>query len=336
MSSPIRTLGLTALLALAAFLFLRQGAEETDVATPAAVAERVDPSIDTNRVTAAPSATTAPNTGDLIAALAGDEALPAAPPPPLPPSPEPLPPWDAKLVDVLPALRARADAGDAIAACHLGLALSACSYHTDLGPSAAEIRNLNPDDEDAIRMFGYRTMELVRPGREATCAGLGRTDFRERFRYLLQAADQGVDAAAVAFVDGLAFSSVEDAVRHPELLEQYRDRAPLLVQQLLARGNARMVILMAFAADGMRSSLLPQLLDLDERSRATFLLLGALVRNKPALVSQLDWFPPDIAEAGRQQAMLIHARYFSGVRFDEADAQRWRDLFRVEACAESP
>ncbi len=157
-----------------------------------------------------------------------------------------------------------------------------------------------------------------------------------RFEYLLRAAERGNDAAALAFVDGAAFTTAEHWVRHPELLEQYQARAPQLVQQLLARGNAQMAILMAFAADGLRASLLPQLLDLDERSRATFLHLGALVRNRPVHIAQLDWFSPEVAEAGRQQATRIHARYFSGVVYEEAQAQRVRDPFRVEACAESP
>ncbi len=181
MSSPIRTLGLTALLALAALLFLRQGAEETDGATPAVVADPVDPSADSDRISAAPSPSATPRTGDLIAALAGDEAQPAPPPPPLPPSPEPLPPWDAKLVDVLPALRARADAGDSIAACHIGLALSACALRADSSPSPAELRNLDPSDEDSLRLLAFRDMDYARPGREATCEGVDRGDLQLAF-----------------------------------------------------------------------------------------------------------------------------------------------------------
>jgi len=125
-----------------------------------------------------------------------------------PPTLAPLPTWDVKLVDVLPEQRVRADAGDVPAACHLGLALSACASLHVSKPSPAELRNLPPDDEATIKRCAHAGMDFLRPGREATCDRLSDADLDSRFRYLQQAADAGNEAAMLAYIEGHAFSTI--------------------------------------------------------------------------------------------------------------------------------
>ena len=328
-------LGLIAVVAMVTLLYLRSGPGATGSASPVPVPVPVASTPQAPRANAAPVRLAGDAQGDdLVASLISATPPPLPAPSQLPVTPDPLPPWDAQLVDVLPALRARADAGDAVAACHIGLALSACALQGNFGISPAQLRNLDPADEETLNRLAFQGEDLLRPGRERSCAGLGQNTFALRFKYLLRAAEQGNDAAALAFVDGMAFSTVEGWVRHPDLLEVYRARAPELVRQLVARGNQRMAILLWMNAHGWNYSLLPQVLDLDEGARATFFHLGGLVRHKPSADPGFG-FSASVSEAGRQRAAQIYARYFSGKPYTEAESVGLRDPLRVEACAES-
>lgn len=334
MSSRSRALRLTALLALAALLFLRQGAEQTDVAALAVNADRVDSSTDTDRDSASPSPTTAPSTGDLIAALAGDEAVTAPPPPPLPPSPEPLPPWDAKLVDVLPALKARADAGDHVAACHIGLALSACAMSLSYAPSKAELRQLDPSDKEAIDRLAWRSQDFRRPGRDATCVGLDPLAMEERFAYLQQAADAGNGAAMLAYAEGVPLQFFEAMFRHPEWLEAHRQRTPRYVAELIRRGDRFMAFLLSMGNDGMQMSLLGKALEMDELTAATFWYLGRDVLDQP----KQAWHgpTPSIERAARERAHALYTRYFEQRPFRSGEFNGRADMVNVEHCRVNP
>ncbi|HWT16550.1 MAG TPA: hypothetical protein VN581_12255, partial [Patescibacteria group bacterium] len=203
------------MLVVATALFWRgradDGAAQTDAPVAASAMNVEAPDLQ------AVEARSAAGTPDLLAALAIDAAQPM-PPLPRPTVTEPLPPWDAKLVDVLPALKARADAGDHVAACHIGLALSACALHLSTRPSKAQIRNTPPDDKDAFDFLAMRSTDFSRPGREATCDGLSADDLVIRFAYLQSAADAGNVAALRLYLSSNMFATMDHVVRHPEWL----------------------------------------------------------------------------------------------------------------------
>lgn len=288
---------------------------------------------------AAPETATAPaavdaaaKTSALLEQLANG-AAPAMTIPPLAMALAPLPPWDAKLVDVLPELRARADAGDVQAACHLGLALSACAIVATWQPSPAELRTLDPNDQDALNSAAFRSSDMHRAGREATCVGLGPADLSLRFDYLQRAADAGNAAAMIAYAEGVPVMSLESMVRQADWLEDYRLRAPRYVANLLRRGNRDIARLLYLNADGMRTSLMAQVLALDELSSATFWHLGRIILGQPE--TALESLSADADSAARSRARAIYSQYYDPRPYSPTDFVDRHDLMRIEHCGET-
>jgi hypothetical protein len=320
-------------LALAAAWWWRMHGDEARSHEPApkimlasAAPDASNPAGDTAAATAAP---------DLLKALS--DPPPHSPPPPPPVFPEPLPPWDAKLVDVLPALKTRADAGDHVAACHIGLALSACAMSLSYAPSKAEIRQVDPKDTKQLTFLARRSMDGQRPGREQTCVGLQNTTLTERFRYLQQAADAGNGEAMRAFVDGVPFEESGALVRHAEWLRTYRERTPRYVQQLLARADPEMIRLLGSQADGMRAGLMAQTLELSEHEAAVYFRLRALLYGHPETAIPANWASPENIMAAEREAQILFADRFGG-RTIAPQQQRFRrtDPFEVESCRMPP
>ena len=274
-------------------------------------------------------ATTAP---DLLKALS--DPPPSSPPPPPPVLAEPLPPWDAKLVNVLPALKARADAGDHVAACHIGLALSACAMSLSFAPSKAELRQLDPNDDEAVEQLAWRSQDFFKPGRDATCVGLDPSAMEERFAYLQQAADAGNGAAMLAYAEGIPFQFFEAMYRHPEWLEAHRQRAPRYVAELIRRGDRFMAFLLSMHNDGMQISPLGKALQMDELTAATFWYLGRDILSQP----KEAWHgpTPSIERRARERAHALYTRYFEPRPFRSGEFNGRADMMNVEHCGARP
>lgn len=245
----------------------------------------------------------------------------------------PLPAWDAKLVDVLPELRARADAGDVQAACHLSLALSACANVAAWQPSPAELRTLDPNDQNALNSAAFRSNDMHRAGREATCVGLDPEQLSLRFDYLQRAADAGNAAAMIAYAEGVPVFSLESMVRHADWLEDYRLRAPRYVADLLRRGDRHVAFLLYLNADGMRTSLMAQALALDELSSATFWHLGRIILSQPD--NALESLSAEADSTARHRARAIYGQYFDSRPHVSGEFVERQDLMRVENCTEA-
>lgn len=269
-------------------------------------------------------------------ALLATRTAPTAPPPSAPPPAfaEPLPPWDATLAEVLPTLKTRADAGDHTAACHIGLALSACALWLDSQPSAAAIRQMRPNDEDTIERMARLSVDTYRPGRENTCKNLPAQALEQRFAYLQQAANAGNAAALLAFAEGVPLLSMETAVRHPEWVEAHRRLTPGYLATLIRRGDRYAAFLVSMAGDGLQASLLGKALQMDEMTAATFWYLGREVRGQPSG----PWHgpSPSIGRRAQERARLIHRRYFDQRPFESGEFQDRHDLMKVERCSETP
>jgi hypothetical protein len=266
-------------------------------------------------------------TRDLLAALVQDAALP-------PPTVEvvaALPRWDAPLLEVLPALRQRADAGDSTAACHLALALSACARVIARRPSPARLRTLDPADRDAVDDIARADLDDLRHGREQTCVGLGDAELDLRFDYLHAAAEAGSAAAMLAYVEGIAFETPEAQVRHADRIRLYRIDAPRYVERLLRRGDRRAAYLLARSADGFQVSMLSQVLLADARSAATLHQLGQLILGEP-FTHGGPTFTPDEERDGAARARAIHARHFEQRDDRPGEFEQAGDLLRVEYC----
>jgi hypothetical protein len=323
-------LGLALLAALAALLY-RRNAESL-------AAEAAVPDARTRSAAAMnerePSGSSVPQLHPRSLADLLEDGHAADPPPtPLAQSSELLPAWDARLVEVLPALRARADAGDVVASCHLGLALSACALHFAAEPSPALLRQIDPSDDEALTKLAWRSSDLRRPGRERACVGLSKAELDLRVPYLERAADAGHAAAMLAYADGAHLQMMEDWVRHPEQLERYGERAPRFIARLIRRGDRSTAFLLAFGNSGLRSSPLAQALKLDESTAAMFWHLNRLVMARPE-----DGFrvhPEAIDAPARAKAQALHLRYFDQRPMPTEELRRRLDLWRVENCVEA-
>ena len=330
-----RRLILLALALVAATIALRHSRNRADDSDTGATTQPAPLAIRT-----APASVQEPQTGaatassnSLLAALVAPSP-PSPPPPPPPAFPEPLPSWDAKLVDVLPALKARADAGDHTAACHIGLALSACALWVVGQPSAAAIRQMRLNDEDTIERMARLSVDTFRPGRENTCKDLPAQALEQRFAYLQQAADAGNGAAMLAYAEGIPLAAMETAVRHPEWVEAHRRLAPRYLTELIRRGDRYAAFLVSMASDGMQLSFLGKALQMDEMTAATFWYLGREVRGQPGD----PWYgpSPSISQTAQERARAIHRRYFEQRPFQSGEFQDRHDLMNVERCGATP
>ncbi|MBK6726628.1 MAG: hypothetical protein IPG63_05105 [Xanthomonadales bacterium] len=320
-------------LAVGVGLFWGTRAGDTD-APPAAAFDVSGAKVEAAASTpAAPDAIAAdPNTKlDLLAALADASQ---APPPPPPTFTEPLPRWDAKLVDVLPALKARADAGDHVAACHIGLALSACAWSISLQPSPAEIRQTRSEDDATIERMARLATDTFRPGREKTCADLPASELELRFQYAQQAADAGVGAAMLAYAEGVPLLSIDAILRHPEWLEAHRQRAPRYIAELIRRGDRFAAFLLSMGSDGMQMSLLGKALQMDEVTAATFWYLRQEFMGQP--MSPWHGPTPSIERIARERAHALYERYFEPRPFRSGEFKDRFDMMNVERCGLTP
>lgn len=327
------TLALCAL-AVAAALFWRGLADdggaqdESPVAVPATKVEAAEtvasvPDGNAHGTSAKP---------DLLAVLADTTQAP----PPLPPPTftEPLPPWDAKLVDVLPALKARADAGDHVAACHIGLALSACALYRSHRPSPAEVRQADPDDAEAVDRIARLSGDVTRPAREQTCDGLNDDALDQSFGYLQQSADAGNATAMLAYAEGMPMQNFRVALRHPEWLEAHRERTPRYVAELVRRGDRFAAFLLSMGNDGMQMSFMGRALQMDEMTAATFWYLGREILGQPK--SPWHGATPGIEREARERARSLHDRYFDSRPFRSGEFNHRADFLKVESCATLP
>ena len=242
----------------------------------------------------------------------------------------PLPSWDAKLVDVLPELRARADAGDHVAACHIGLALSACAAWLAHRPSPAQLRQIQPDDDEAIERLAWISADMRRPGREKTCDDLPDVALDDRFAYLQQAADAGNGAAMLAYAEGIPMQSIDAIYRHPEWLEAHRQRTPRYVAELIRRGDRFAAFLLSMNGDGMQMSLLSRALNMDQATTATFWYLGREVMSRPS--DERTGSTPELKQAAQARARAIHRRYFDQRPFQSGEFKDRFDMANVERC----
>jgi hypothetical protein len=187
----------------------------------------------------------APTMAD-AAAQAVDGTTPRAPgatPAPLPASRStaaPLPPLDAPLRDVLPALEQRAREGDSAAAGRLALDIELCRQRPQLGhaipffeDAAARAEATSDDDVDFIARI-----EAIHRRAEQVCAGLDAAWIEDRgWRYMLQAAQRDARLAA-----RYATSPPLDAGRfleQPEAWQAYAAHAAHLLRWAGEQGDPR-------------------------------------------------------------------------------------------------
>lgn len=194
----------------------------------------------------------------------------------------------------------------------------------------AQLRQIQPDDDEAIERLAWISGDMRRPGREKTCEGLSDVALEERFAYLQQAADAGNGAAMLAYAEGIPMQSIDAIYRHPDWLEAHRQRTLRYVAELIRRGDRFAAVLLFMNGDGMQISLLAQALNMDQATTATFWYLGREVMSRPSD----DWTgsTPELKQAAQARARAIHRRYFDQRPFQSGEFKDRFDMANVERC----
>jgi hypothetical protein len=230
---------------------------------------------------------------------------------------------ESRLADIAPVLQARADAGDASAACRLGVDLLRCrqlaNYRDDFAEDmrrqerrAEEKGRL--EDANSAAMMLLRYTELRR-----TCDGVDTALVERGGHYLRQAALAGEPDAVLRYAAGDTFGNGRDYrfIATPEF-DQWRREAPQLLRQSLAAGDPGAVLLM-LQSHATNAGLLASLLPPDPLEAQTSRALARRVfgeQLRPEALQLPQTSDPELVEAAEARAAELHARHFGGTRHD--------------------
>jgi hypothetical protein len=248
-------------------------------------------------------------------------ANPAATPPPAQPTRRRA--SESRLADIAPVLQARADAGDAQAACRLGADLLRCRQLANFRHDFAEQWARQEREAEANGKLNYAdsiaVMLLRHAELERTCDGVDPALLARGGHYLRQAALAGEPDAVLRYASGGSFESVHDYrfITTPDF-DQWRREAPGLLQEALAAGDPGAALVM-LRTHGASAGFLSMLLPADPLEAQTSLALARRVFGDQLRLQGLQLVPasdPALAEAAEARAAELHARYFDGRQHD--------------------
>ncbi|SEL68418.1 hypothetical protein SAMN05428989_2236 [Pseudoxanthomonas sp. GM95] len=218
-----------------------------------------------------------------------ERGLPASPPA----STAPLPPWGEPLGANFDTLRRRADAGDAQAACRIGVELSLCNLSQitdDLPIENARVEALKHGaslgQADAAADAARQQVIARDRGFDGYCQGLDTATLRQAASYLRKAALAGNRDAMLRYATGPffnksnAFLDQHSYLQDPVFADWYREAVPML-QRALHAGDPMAVQLLAdaYASDG---GLLNALVPDDPTQAYSYQLLLSYLSGGPA------------------------------------------------------
>lgn len=247
--------------------------------------------------------------------------------------PAPLPPPDVPLAQVLPGLRADADAGDRRAACRLGMELLRCQHlgawdaqmEPFMGEQAEAAYEAKGDLAAANQVAGEK---LWRIERLAQCRAVSADLQGQGARYLRQSALAGDPHAMFAYAEGHHWGPSMRGLALDPMFDQWRREAPTMIHAALRAGNpAAAVILQINYSDdfGYLSALIPN----DAYRSYVYHLLAVRLfghRERPGWPRELD---ADEIERARREADDLHTRYFDGRRFPSSLSMRYPPYMRT-------
>jgi TPR repeat protein len=282
----------------------------------------------------APRTTLPPSSDPLAGTAARAPSIepPAAVPrqPDLPPMPSP----DLTLRDALPSLQSRADAGDSLAACRLGVELLRCAALRSYPPGHDESMAQQQAEQEA---GGNRAgADRIAMGRALhaqlrdACATVPAALVDRAHHYVRQAALAGEPEAMVRYAAGQTITSGLVGfgyVTRPGFDQWRREARPVLMRAIDdGVPEAALLLVMAQARDG---GLLGMLLPRDEVEASASLSLARELFGDISAVPPFAPGPgrpatpvldPDKAAAAAQMAADWHARGYGGRRLELADS----------------
>lgn len=277
----------------------------------------------------APPASPGPAAPNAPSTVEGKSTPPAAAPAPATPPPGEITlrrASETALADIAPGLQARADAGDAQAACRLGVDMLRCQFLSllddaqierlaDQERSHAEKGKL--DQANAAAMALLRHVELQR-----TCAGIDPDLIARGAHYLRQAALAGEPDAVVRYATGGTFriTGSNAYITTPEF-DQWRREAPAMIRRALEAGQPGAVLLMLESHS--TRYFLPWVTPHDPDGAEASLALARRLFGEDFDASRFDIEvrdDPRLRAEAERRAAEMHARHFGGEPRDFARA----------------
>ena len=240
----------------------------------------------------------------------------------------PMPPTTLPLRDSAASLRSRADAGDSLAACRLGVELLRCVELGHMGPDhdrwwASRQAELEAKGDDS----GASEIAVTRSGlarlREE-CADVPEALVSQAHRYVRQAALAGEPEAMIRYAVGetLMMGPSNFAFLGTPRFDEWRREAPQVLMAALESGTPEAALLLG-SAHREEQGYLAMLLPRDEVvARASMELTHRLFGEDPALPGLVNATPlqdEQAAEATRLAAEW-HVRHFGGAQRVLADS----------------
>lgn len=236
----------------------------------------------------------------------------------------PLPPRESRMQDVLPALQARADAGDGIAACRMSVELMRCQI---IGRTFAKqlprlerqlARQQAKPDPAAVSAIEARLTQLRTA--QSSCAGLpdGLADRAQH--YLRAAALAGEPLSRLRYAAGAGFDDADgfDYLVTPAF-DQWRREAEGMMQRSLVEGRPEAALILAAAYSGDQG-LLPGLVadDLFKAQAHARLMERVFGESLAAFPFPLPRSAADAADAAAAEALAAqwHQDYFGERQYD--------------------
>jgi hypothetical protein len=148
-----------------------------------------------------------------------------------------LPPPDSPMRLVYGRLKELASQGDAHAQCRLGFELQRCASAPDLVRNAREHESKWGNGDNPSMLAWTRQLSHLADKTTKTCHGFVPDKGDEAWRYILQSALAGNDAAIMNFVFGLSAGlNPEEPTKSVDGWAAYRDYAPQLIQRAIDDG----------------------------------------------------------------------------------------------------
>ncbi len=259
-----------------------------------------------------------------------------------------LPPDNAPLAEVFDELKARADAGDAHAACRLAVDLLDCGAVDATAQGQLDgLRTREATSEhkgNLTEANGYAEMQAQVVAAQQRCARIGQDQIALAGNYLRAAAKAGVPEAMLRYADGQGFGRALGlaALRDPNF-DTWRREAPEMMRASLAAGRpgAAMVLADAYRTDTQAyfSALVPN--DATQARAYSVLFLRLMGKDAPAGAatvapetlaqmraagidtSAMDPTPDELRQA-EAQADQMYRDYFGGRPLtDKRSMSRW-------------
>lgn len=237
----------------------------------------------------------------------------------------PLPARDAPLADILPRLKADADAGDRRAACRLGMELLRCQH---LGTWSAVLGDMDASEAtyeaegrlaaaNAVAEAKLRRLERLRQ-----CQSVPQELRGEGARYVRRAALAGDPYAMLAYAEGQHWPPNGRGIAAGPEFDVWRQEAPGMMQRALQAGNpAAALKLQSHYQDdfGYLAALVPN----DAFQGYVYHLLVVRLFGYKEQHFRAQGLDAAAVERARLEAARLHERYFDGKRFPSESAMQY-------------